>query len=331
MNHSKSLGICVLGGTGFVGTELVTRLATAGHFVRVPTRHLSHGNHLKVLPTLQLMVANVHEPRVLGQLFQGMDVVVNLVGILNESGARRFRAVHAELASKVVEAMRTSRVTRLLHMSSLGAGAQAPSQYLRSKAEAEAFVRGSAATLAPTVFRPSVIFGPRDTLTNRFARLLRVSRGVLPLARPGARFAPVYVQDVVECFVRALHDARAIGGTYELCGPEVMTLADVVRRTAAAAHLPCHLIPLPDVLAQVQAAVMNFLPGKPFSIDNYRSLTIDSVCTENGCAALGVSPARMDAVIAGYLADHSLARRLDAYRLRGSDPGGSAGGGSAAG
>jgi NADH dehydrogenase len=310
----RSLAICVLGGTGFIGTELVTRLVGEGHTVRVPTRNISHGNHLKVLSTLQLVVANVHNPRVLGQLFQGMDAVVNLIGILNEGGRASFRAVHAELASKVIEAMRTSRVRRLLHMSSLGAGADAPSQYLRSKGEAEAQVRAAAAMLDGTVFRPSVIFGRRDTLTNRFVGLLRLSRGVLPLARPKARFAPIYVEDVVECFVRALDTSATIGKTYELCGPEVMTLADLVRRTAAAARLPCHLIPLPDVIAQLQAAVMNVLPGKPFSIDNYKSLTIDSVCTQNGCAALGVQPARMDAVIPGYLVDWSLAGRLDRYR-----------------
>lgn len=310
----RSLSICVLGGTGFIGTELVTRLIGAGHTVRVPTRNISHGNHLKVLSTLQLLVANVHEPRVLGQLFQGMDAVVNLVGILNESGASTFRAVHAELATKVVEAMRTSRVRRLLHMSSVGAGAEAPSRYLRSKGEAEAQVRVASAMLDTTVFRPSVIFGPRDTLTNRFARLLRLSHGVLPLARPKARFAPVYVEDVVECFARALSTPATIGKTYELCGPDVMTLADLVRKTAAAAHLPCHLIPLPNLVAQAQAVVMNFLPGKPFSIDNYRSLTIDSVCTQNGCESLGVQPARMDAVIAGYLRDWSVSGRLDSYR-----------------
>jgi uncharacterized protein YbjT (DUF2867 family) len=310
----KTLGICVLGGTGFVGTELVTRLADAGHTVRVPTRHISHGSHLRVLPTLELVVANVHDIRALGQLFVGMDVVVNLVGILNESGRASFRAVHAELATKVIEAMRAARVARLLQMSSLGAGAQAPSRYLRSKGEAESLVRAAAATLDATIFRPSVIFGPRDTLTNRFARLLRLSHGAIPLARPRARFAPIHVYDVVEAFVRALNGRNTIGKSYELCGPDVMTLAELVRLTAAAAGLPCHLIPLPDFVARLQAFVMNFLPGKPFSIDNYKSLTIDSVCRENGCASLGIEPARMEAVIPGYLTDYSVKHRLDAYR-----------------
>lgn len=308
------LGICVLGGTGFVGTQLVTRLAKAGHTVRVPTRNLRYGNHLKVLPTLELVIANVHDSRVLAQLFEGMDVVINLVGILNERRGATFRKVHTELTTKVVEAMRTTRVTRLLHMSALGAGAQAPSHYLRSKGEAEAQVRLAAASLEATIFRPSVIFGANDSLTNRFAKLLRISHGVLPLARPHARFAPIWVGDVVEAFVRALHDRDTIGKTYELCGPDVLSLADIVRLTASVAGLPCHLIPLPDFIARIQAFVMNFLPGKPSSIDNYRSLTVDNVCRENGCASLGIRPARMQSIIPGYLVDRSLQRRLTNYR-----------------
>ena len=314
----KTLGICVLGGTGFVGTELVTRLADAGHVVRVPTRHITHGLHLRVLPTVELVVANVHSAGTLGQLFSGMDVVVNLVGILNEGGGRgSFRGAHSELAGKVIEAMRATRITRLLHMSALGAGAQAPSRYLRSKGEAEALVRVSAATLNATLFRPSVIFGPRDSLTNRFAGLLRLSRGVLPLARPHARFAPVYVHDVVESFVRALNNRDARGKSYELCGPDVMTLEELVRITANAAGLPCHVIGLPNFIAWMQAAVMNFLPGKPFSTDNFRSLSVDSVCKQDGCAALGIVPKRMEAVIAGYLTDRSVKSRFDDYRRTG--------------
>jgi NADH dehydrogenase len=305
----------VLGGTGFVGTELVSRLVREGYDVRVPTRRLVNGMHLKVLPTVQLVVANIHDVRVLGQLFSGVDVVINLVGILNEHGKATFRAVHKDLTSRVIEAMRAQRVRRLLHMSSLAAGAQAPSQYLRTKAEAEAQVRVAATTIDATIFRPSVIFGERDSLTNRFARLLRASRGFLPLARPGARFAPIHVDDVVEAFMRALRDRRGTSGKcFELCGPEVMTLTELVRSTAKAAALPCHIIPLPDVIAQLQAVVMDFFPGKPFSYDNYKSLTVDSVCSQNGCTSLGIQPVAMHSVIAGYLNDHSTRRQLDVYR-----------------
>ncbi len=310
----RPLSICVLGGTGFVGTELVSRLARDGHGIRVPTRHLVHGLHLKVLPTVQLVAANTHDVRTLGQLFAGVDVVINLVGILNERGRATFRAVHKDLATKVIEAMRAQRVRRLLHMSSLAAGAQAPSQYLRTKAEAEAQVRVAAATIDATIFRPSVIFGERDTLTNRFAGLLRTAHGFLPLARPGARFAPIHVNDVVEAFVRALADRSTVGKSLDLCGPDVMTLEQLVRLTARAANLPCHILPLPDFVAAIQGALMGMLPGKPFSSDNYRSLTIDSVCKQSGCETLGITPARMEAVLPGYLSDHSLQSQLDRYR-----------------
>lgn len=310
----RPLNVCVLGGTGFVGTELVVRLVANGHTVRVPTRRLVNGNHLRVLPTVELVVGNVHNPRILAQLFGGMDVVVNLIGILNEQGRSTFRSVHAELAVKVVDAMRAQRVPRLLHMSSLAAGAQAPSQYLRSKGEAEAQVRVAAATVASTIFRPSVIFGPQDSLTNRFAQLLKLSRGFIPLARAHARFAPIYVYDVVEAFMRALKDPATIGKSYELCGPDVMTLEEIVRTTAAAAGLPCHILPLPDFIAVLQGMVMGLLPGKPFSMDNYRSLRIDSVCKQDGCAELGIRPAKMAAMIQAHLGRHTLQNQLNEYR-----------------
>jgi uncharacterized protein YbjT (DUF2867 family) len=310
----RPLNVCVLGGTGFVGTELVVRLADKGHNVRVPTRRLANGTHLRVLPTVQIVVANIHNPTVLAQLFAGMDVVVNLVGILNEQGRTTFRSAHTDLATRVIDAMRAQRVSRLLHMSSLAAGAEAPSQYLRSKGEAEAQVRVAAATVDSTIFRPSVIFGARDSLTNRFANLLKLSHGLLPLARPRARFAPIYVYDVVEAFMRSLQDRSTIGQSYELCGPDVMTLEQLVRLTAAAANLRCRIIRLPDFIAVMQGMVMGLLPGKPFSMDNYRSLTIDSVCKQDGCAALGIRPAKMEAMIQTYLGGHTPQAQLDEYR-----------------
>jgi uncharacterized protein YbjT (DUF2867 family) len=287
--------------------------------VRVPTRALGNGSHLLVLPTVEVMAANIHDLRVLGRLFEGMDVVINLVGILNEKGRRGagFRSVHSDLATKVVEAARAARVKHLLHMSSLGAGQGAPSHYLRSKADAEAAVRNAPKTLATTIFRPSVIFGSGDSLTNRFALLLYMSRGVLPLARPNARFGPIHVGDVAEAFMRALNDRAARGQTYELCGPDIVTLRQIVRMTAEVAGLPCHILPLPDLIARVQAFVMDFVPGKPFSTDNYKSLKVDSVCSEDGCARLGIKPKSMAALLPTYLGGETRQAQLAGYR---SDP-----------
>jgi len=305
------VNICVLGGTGFVGTELVTRLVYAGHWVRVPTRSLRHADRLRVLDTVELRRANVHEPRVLSQLFADCAAVINLIGILNERGRDTFETVHAQLAAKVMTAARAAGVRRVLHMSSLGAAEHAPSRYLRSKAAAEAAVCAVPHPEQPhpsvAIFRPSVIFGAGDSLTNRFAGLLRMSAGILPLARARARFAPISVLDVAEAFMRALNRAANTAAIYELCGPEVLRLEEIVRLTARVAGLPCHILRLPDALARVQGVVMGLLPGKPFSLDNFRSLTLDSVCREDGCAALGIVPRPMLAELPLYLAPSLLA------------------------
>ncbi len=309
------MNICVLGGAGFVGTEIVIRLTRSGHWVRVPTRNPGHGQHLKVLPTVELITANIHDPRVLGQLLAGMDAVINLVGILNESGRATFQSVHADLAAKLIAGARGAKIRRLLHMSAAAADRdRAPSRYLRSKGEAEASIRAAGTHLDFTIFRPSVIFGPGDSLTHRFAALLRLAHGFLPLARAQARFAPVYVGDVADAFVRALDDRETFGQAFDLCGPEVMTLEQIVRLTASVAQLPCRILGLPDALGRLQASVLGLLPGKPFSLDNFRSLTIDSVCAENGLTRLGIQPHHMMAVLPFYLGPFNAPAELSAAR-----------------
>jgi len=300
------VNICVLGGSGFVGTELVARLALDGHWVRVPTRNLARAERLRVLETIELRVADVHAPATLSQLFADCDAVINLIGILNPRRGAGFQAVHAELPGKVIAAARAAGVRQVLHMSALGAVERAPSQYLRTKAAGEAQLRAPAPSSAHsqpavTIFRPSVIFGAGDSLTNRFARLLRLTAGLLPLARAHTRFAPIHVLDVVEAFRRALGTRASYGQTYQLCGPDVLTLGEIVRLTARAARLPCHIVPLPDVVARLQGVVMGLLPGKPFSLDNFRSLTVDCLCQEDGCARLGIRPQHLQAVLPTYL------------------------------
>jgi len=311
--NTAPLKVCVLGGTGFLGTALVTRLAAAGYWVRVPTRSLSHGRQLTVLPTVELSLANVHEPRVLGELLSGMDAAVNLVGTLNERAGARFKQIHVELVSRLIEEARIARVPRLLHVSAIGADPErAPSRYLRTKGQAEALVRASG--LEFTILRPSVIFGPGDSLTNRFLRLLRLGAGILPLARASAKFAPVYVDDVAAALALALRDRAAIGRTYDLGGPDILTLAEIVRAAAAAAGVPCHILALPDWLGRLEALLLGLLPGKPFSLDNFRSLSLDSVGARDGLAELGIAPQRMAAVLPTYLASVARPARLAGNR-----------------
>jgi NADH dehydrogenase len=298
--------ICVLGGSGFVGTHLCSALARDGWRITVPTRDPARASHLGPIPSLKLVAADVHDPRQLAALTAGQQAVANLVGILNERGrsGSGFARVHAELVRKVVDACRRGRVDRLLHLSALNADADnGASHYLRSKGRGERIIREeSGPDLRWTIFQPSVIFGPRDDFVNRFARLLRAVPLALPLARPRARFAPVWVGDVVAAMQRALADEATAGECYELCGPEQMTLRQIVCRVRDRLGLARAIIGIPDLAARLQAAVFDFVPGKPFSTDNYKSLLVDSVCSVNGLARLGIRPQPLDAILPGYLA-----------------------------
>jgi len=268
-----------------------------------------------VLPGLELVDANVHDPATLASEFRGRDAVINLVGILNESGrsGAGFTRAHAELARKVISACRSSHVPRLLHMSSLRAGEGAPSHYLRSKGEAERAVREESGHVEWTIFQPSVIFGPGDGFMNRFADLLQLFPAV-PLARAGARFAPVYIGDVVGAFARSLDDRHTYSATFQLCGPEVLTLKELVCYVRDLLGLKRAVFGIPDALGAAQAFVMDFVPGKPLSTDNFRSLSLDSVCSENGLARLGIPQTPLRAVVPGYLGTHEKNALLADYR-----------------
>jgi len=261
-----------------------------------------------VMPTVRLVHADVHEPATLEREFRGCDAVINLVGILNERrpghGIREFRRVHTELPAKVVAACQATGVRRYLHMSGLKADSQrGPSNYLRTKGAAEDFIRAACAADGPeyVIFRPSVVFGPQDEFFNKFAGILRLVPGVLPLACAGSRFAPVYVGDVAEAFARCLLRRDMHGRSLELCGPDVVTLADIVQMAAAAIGRRVRVLPLPRGLARLQAAIMDYVPGKPFSTDNFLSAGIDSVCERDGLAELGIERTPMRAVVPRYL------------------------------
>lgn len=316
----RPLSIVVLGGTGFVGTHLCSHLIRDGHSVRVLSRNRERAKHLLVLPGLELVDANVHEPAILAEQFRGRDAVINLVGILNEQGrsGAGFAHAHTELARKVVAACRSAGIARLLQMSGLRADENAPSHYLRSKGAAERIVREESGHVEWTIFQPSVIFGPGDGFLNRFASLLRTFP-VMPLARADARFAPVYVGDVVRAFAQSLDDRHTHGATLQLCGPEVFTLREIVEYVAQVVGVQRPVFGLPDSIGLLQATLMDFLPGKPLSIDNFRSLTLDSVCTESGLVRLGIAPTSLRAIAPTYLGNRSREAQLDLYRRAAGD------------
>jgi NADH dehydrogenase len=258
-----------------------------------------------VLPTARLAEGDVHDAGFLRRQFEGKDTVINLIGILNEKGrsGKGFTRAHAELPEKVVQACRETGVSRLLHMSALHAARTAPSFYLRTKALGEEVVhRAEGPDFHVTSFRPSVIFGPGDGFLNRFAGLLRLVPGFFPLACPGARFQPVYVEDVVRAFADSLDNHKTFGQRYDLCGPQVYTLREIVEYVAQLLGRRVCVIGLPDGLSYLQAAMLEFVPGKPFSLDNYRSLQVDSVCEKGFPDVFGITPASLEEIAPTYLA-----------------------------
>ena len=295
--------MAVLGGTGFLGTRLVARLIKDGHRVTVLSRDREQHKHLLVLPGLTLENCDVYEEGRLSEHLRGKDAVINLIGILNERGfgGAGFRRAHTELTRGVLQAARSAGVTRLLQVSALKAAVDAPSYYLRSKGDAEQLIRESNSALDWTIFQPSVMFGPGDSFLNRFAGLLAAIPWVFPLAKPNARFQPVLVDDVIEAVLRCLHGGASSRRTYELGGPQVYSLREIVGLVAKLTGRRRWIMGLPDPVARMQALVMDFVPGRPFSSDNYRSLTIDSVCTEDGFAKLGIKPQSMVASARQYL------------------------------
>jgi uncharacterized protein YbjT (DUF2867 family) len=296
--------IIVLGGTGFVGRLLIKRLAAEGHRVTVLSRNL--GSHYERLlpPGVCLREMDVYDPDALRQVFVGADAVINLVGILNEYGdnGRGFRRAHVDLTKLVIAACQLAGVRRLLQMSALNAG-RGSSYYLKSRGEAETAVKASG--LQWTLIEPSVIFGIGDGLFTRFGALLKMFP-VLPLACAESKFAPVYVGDVVEAFSRCLRDNRTIGEVFELYGAEVFTLKQIVQMSAEQMDLHRLVIPLPNFIARIQGLVCDFVPGKPFSSDNYRSLQTDAVGGIDGLHRLGIVPTHVSQVlpdILGYSGD----------------------------
>lgn len=295
---------CVLGGTGFVGRHLIARLGHDHIRCLVPSRRPHRHRELQLYPNAELRTVAALDTATLTEQFAGCDYVVNLVGILNEDAGTRFQDLHVDLVGRVLAAMTAVGVPRLLHMSALHADAKrGGSAYLRSKGAGEAMALAAhGPALAVTSFRPSVIFGPDDNLFNRFARLLDLAPGVLPLACPDARFAPVYVGDVVTAMAQAMQRPETAGRAYDLCGPRQMTLEDLVSYTARCQRRRLLLARLNDRFSRWQARVFERLPGKPFTMDNYLSLQTPSVCGEhNGLLELGIHPTDVDAVVPGYL------------------------------
>ena len=310
----KALSICILGGTGFVGSHLCAELVKRGHRVKVLTREREQNRHLLVLPSLEIAQADIHNEAELKQHFQNCDAVVNLVGILNEKkhDGSGFHIAHVELARKVITICTSCKVKRLLHMSALNASPDAKSFYLRTKGEAENYVHTFAANkIAVTSFRPSVIFGPEDSFMNRFAAVLKFTPLMFPLACANTKFAPVYVGDVVQAMADSLTKTDTFDQRINLCGPKQYTLKELVKYVAQISNHKRMIFGIPDWAAKLQANILEYFPGKPFSKDNYLSLQQDSICTDTkNCTT------SLEAVVPNYLKHDPHHHDLDLYRAK---------------
>jgi uncharacterized protein YbjT (DUF2867 family) len=301
----------VFGGSGFVGRYVVQKLAQQGWQVRVAVRRPDEALFLKTCGTVGQVTpfaVNIRDDRSVRAAVSEADVVVNLVGILHQSGAQTFAAVQAAGAGRVAAAAKSAGVKRLVHLSAIGADANSASIYARTKAEGEAAVRQ--AFPEATILRPSIVFGPEDDFFNRFARMAQISPA-LPLVGGGTtKFQPVFVADVAAAVAHALEDAGTTGKTYELGGPRVYSFRELLEIMLRAIGRRRCLVGLPFGLATVQAAVLQLLPGPILTVDQVRLLRHDNVVSTSALTFkdLGIVPTGLDLVLPTY---------LDRYRPRG--------------
>lgn len=295
--------VVIIGGSGFIGSTIANRLCEADVEVLIPTRRRSRAGHVLLLPNAQVVEADVHHPAALARLLRGADAVVNTVGVLHSRTGSPygpdFARAHVELPQKIVTACRDTGVPHLVHISALGARADGPSEYQRSKAAGERMIEAAGPDIAWTILRPSVVFGRGDRFLNLFADLAR-KLPVLPLTGAHCRFQPVYVEDVAEAVWQCLVRPEAAGQTFELAGPTVYTLRQLVEYVSALVGKPRPIIALPESLGMMQARLMELAPQPLMSRDNVRSMRVDNVASGEP-QPFGLTPTALEAVAPGWL------------------------------
>ena len=286
--------VWIAGGHGFVGHEIATLLNKKDTKVCLLSRQAATHTDYTIIQT-------DYSSRDLALHFQPDDSVINLIGILNEKGfnGKGFDKAHVETTQAIVDACQKSGLKRYLHMSALHASTRGPSHYLISKAKAEDLVKLSGLNF--TIFRPSVIFCADDSFTNRFAQLLKLIPFVFPLACPDSRFQPISIDDVGQCFVQSLTMPDTVNQAYDLCGPDIFTLSVIVELIAKTMNKKRKIIGLSDTLSKFQAIALQFVPGKPFTMDNYKSLKVDSICTSKQSLPFSLNNIKLSDAIKNYL------------------------------
>ncbi len=295
--------ITIFGGSGFVGRYVVMRLAARGDRIMVATRRPQDALFLKPLGDvgqIQFVMSNVRNEASVERAVRGADAVINLVGILHESGKQKFETVQAEGAPNIARAAKNAGVKQLVHVSAIGADARSESDYASSKGRAEQAVR----EVFPeaTIFRPSVIFGPEDDFFNRFAALARMLPFV-PVISGATKFQPVYVGDVADAIVKALANHAMSGRTYELGGPKIYSLRDIQKYILAEIMQKKPLVNIPMGLAKLKAAFLQILPNPPLTLDQLKLLQSDNIVANGALtfADMGLRPKPVEAVAPSYL------------------------------
>jgi len=299
--------VTIFGGSGFLGRHVVRALAKDGWRIRVAVRHPNTAHFLKPMGRvgqIQLLKCNVAEDDDVDAALAGVDAAINLVGILAQSGHQRFYRLHVEAAERIARMAKEHGAGQLVHVSAAGVAEEAPALYFRTKWEGEQRVRE--AFPAATIIRPSLLFGPEDNFFNRFAWLARMTPPFVPFPLFGGgttRFQPVYVGDVAAGIAEVLDDPAMAGKTYELGGPEVMTLRQIIELTLKTINRPRFLIPVPLFVARIQGAVLQFLPMKLLTLDQAKMLETDVVVSEGAFTLheLGIAPTAVEAILPSYL------------------------------
>lgn len=299
--------VTIIGGSGFIGTQLVQQMARKGYRIRVGVRRPDLAGHLRPLGAvgqIQPVQVNIRNFDSVARAVNGAEMVINLVGIGHEGGKQRFRAVHTMGAANVATAAAEAKVATLVHMSSLGADAESESAYFRSKALGEAEVLN--AFPKTIIVRPSLVFGPDDTIFNRFGMIARMSP-VMPVIHGKTQFQPVYVGDVAAAIVTAAEGAAKPGKTYELGGPEVENMHQLMERVLREAHRSKPLLPVPAGLARFGAWFTQILPYPILTVDQVHQLASDNLVSESAVkdkrtlAGLGITATPMDEILPNYM------------------------------
>ena len=311
------MNICIIGGSGFVGTYLVNKLASQGHSLKVITRRPERHRHLRTLPNVKLTSIDFFSSKILERQIDTYDAVINLAGILNPSGANSFELVHEKVAQRIAEATQAVGTPRLLHMSALNADEKGPSDYLKSKGKAQRAVLATEG-LNVTTFSPSVIFGPQDSFFNRFASLLKMMPIFFPLTCANARFAPIYIGDVADAFINSLDNPQTYGKNYNLCGPQAYSLYELVQYTAQQINSSSTIIPLNQFFSKPLVMLMNPFPGAPITMDNYNSMKLESVCNAAMAEELGIKARSIESLVPQYLSGKDFSGQMDVLRKQSS-------------